>query len=152
MMNCSTVLRKRAVVSHINLWPLREHSAATRDDLRPWRWCMTRLAGWVLGQALLLSPNEVNKQSMSGAWLCQGCRIDPVQHMGCERRAGQGCDLHTGHSFAWTPLTLFPYTELETACRRGAERSVWHNPASGRPAPLVVLHICYTMLQECVFS
>ena len=59
------VMRKRAVVKHINLWPRQNRGALTHDDLWPWRWWMTWLGDWVLGQifcclqcGLTRSPSE----------------------------------------------------------------------------------------------
>lgn len=70
---------KRAVVKHINLWPLQERRAVTRDDLWPWRWCMTWLGDWVLAQifcclrrGLTRSPSGGPSRHRIACGLCVG--------------------------------------------------------------------------------
>ena len=118
-------MRKRAVVKHINLWPLQEHRAATRDNLWPRGWCMTWLGDWVLGQIFCCLQRGLTRSPSGGRGGVGHVSADTAEHTGFVWESDHDSYRHTRHGFGWTPLTLFPCKHLGSTFR-GPLRTMWN--------------------------
>lgn len=150
-MSRGDVMRKRAVVKHINLWPLQERRAATRDDLWPPGPCMTWLGDWVLGQifccllrGLTRSPSEgwggvrVSAQTLQSIWALWG-------------EADVTRTFTRGTALVRHPLTLFPYGHLGSTGAGPLRTTCWWGDGVGKALHMLrVAFLCrsFSQLQQ----